>query len=328
MLRGAHSSVIGLCLALPTLAACSGNSSGAAKSADSGAGGFRIQHVIVIALENHDVGSIIGNTTDAPYINGTLIPGYASSSNFVDRLPILVPSEPHYVYMEAGTNAFSDVTFLTDAIPSATNSTSNTAHLSTQLDTAAKSWIAYQEGMDTVTGACPINASTSGYYMPKHDPFVFFQDVSGNPPAADNSRCAAHHKTFDALWADLSSGNMPAYAFVTPDQCHDMHGWTGCPNMNLVRSGDDWLSQYMPDFIAYANSHDAAIFVIWDEGEATPKIPFIAIGPHAKKGYVSSVEVDHGSLVKSVERIFGLPVLDTVTNVNDFSDFYETGAFP
>lgn len=325
MPRRAYFSAIGLCLALPTLVACSGSSSGTAKSADSGAGGFRIQHVIVIAMENHDETSIIGST-NAPYINGTLIPDYASASNFVDRLDLSIPSEPHYVYMEAGTNAFQDYTFLTDAAPSATNSTSSTAHLSTQLDTAGKSWISYQEGLDATSGACPINSSA--FYQPKHDPFIFFQDVSGNPPAADNARCAAHHKTFDALWTDLSSGNLPAYAFVTPDLCHDMHGQAGCPNPNLVQSGDDWLSQHMPDFITYANSHDAAILVIWDEGESTPNIPFIAIGPHAKKGYVSNVEVDHGSLVKSVERIFGLPVLDTVTTVNDFSDFFESGAFP
>ncbi|HEX7480785.1 MAG TPA: hypothetical protein VF331_23490 [Polyangiales bacterium] len=62
------------------------------------------KYVFVIAMENHDANQIYGNTTDAPYINNTLIPAYARATNFNDELPSLV-SEPHYVWMEAGTNA-------------------------------------------------------------------------------------------------------------------------------------------------------------------------------------------------------------------------------
>src|SRR5690348_5987659 len=89
-----------------------------------------IQHVFVIVLENHGASDIYGNTTHAPYINTTLLPLGGRASNFVDKLPSL-PSEPHYVWMEAGTNAFSDRTFTNDNNPSSTNSTSSTAHLST-----------------------------------------------------------------------------------------------------------------------------------------------------------------------------------------------------
>lgn len=41
-----------------------------------------IKHVFVIAMENHDASQIYGNTTDAPYINNTLIPTYAHATNF------------------------------------------------------------------------------------------------------------------------------------------------------------------------------------------------------------------------------------------------------
>src|SRR6266545_7507880 len=36
-----------------------------------------IKFVFVVAMENHDADAIIGNTDDAPYINGTLVPSYA-----------------------------------------------------------------------------------------------------------------------------------------------------------------------------------------------------------------------------------------------------------
>ena len=40
------------------------------------------------------------------------------------------------------------------------------------------SWMGYMEGLDSSTGACPVNSS--GFYAAKHDPFVFFQDVAGS----------------------------------------------------------------------------------------------------------------------------------------------------
>src|SRR5439155_2413439 len=77
--------------------------------------------VFVIPMENEPSSMIYGNTTDAPYIN-SLLPTAASASKFGDELPSL-PSEPHYIWMEAGTNAFTDFTFLSDADPSSSHST-------------------------------------------------------------------------------------------------------------------------------------------------------------------------------------------------------------
>ncbi|HEV7508571.1 MAG TPA: hypothetical protein VGS07_27060 [Thermoanaerobaculia bacterium] len=65
-----------------------------------------LQHVFVIAMENHDSTQIYGNTTDAPYINNTLIPAYAHSTNFNDTLALSIPSEPHYVWMERAPTPF------------------------------------------------------------------------------------------------------------------------------------------------------------------------------------------------------------------------------
>jgi hypothetical protein len=285
----------------------------------------RIQHVFVIALENHDQGSIVGNSRDASYINRELLVKYASGSNFVDRLPLGFPSEPHYVWMEAGTNAFSDHAFGNDDAPSASNSTASSDHLASQLTDKALTWMAYQEGIDATSGVCPIQSS--GYYQPKHDPFIFFRDVSGSPPSKSNADCAAHHKEYGELAGDLKNGAVANYNFITPDQCHDMHGQSGCPNSNKIEAGDDWLRENLPALIAFCDANDGVVFIVWDEGEATSQIPFIAVGPRVKSHYVSTVELDHGSLVKSVETIFDLPVLPKVRATHDFSDLFEAGAF-
>jgi len=285
-----------------------------------------IQHVFVIAMENHDASQIYGNTTDAPYINGTLIPAYAHATNFNDELPALA-SEPHYVYMEAGTNAFTDHTFTTDNNPSSSNSTSSTAHLVTQIKNSATiTWITYQEGQNATTGGCPIAAS--GFYAPKHDPFIFFQDVSGNPPSKTNAYCVAHSKPYSSFAADLAANNIPSYVFITPNLCNDMHGATGCPNSNTIRSGDDWLKAELPRIIAWANTHAGAIFVTWDEGSATTKMPFLAIGPGVKVNFTGTVAYDHGSIIKSIEEIFVLPTLATVSGKNDLANLFQAGFFP
>jgi phosphatidylinositol-3-phosphatase len=285
-----------------------------------------IQHVFVIAMENHDAAQIYGSS-NAPYINGTLIPNYARTTNFNDELPSL-PSEPHYLWMEAGTNAFSDHTFTNDNNPSATNSTGSTAHLVRQItnSTSGVTWMTYQEGQNSTTGACPI--ATSGFYAPKHNPFVFFRDVSGNPPSKSNAFCAAHSKPYSSFAADLAANNLADYVFITPNQCHDMHGQSGCPNSNTVRAGDDWLKAELPRLIDWATLHAGVIFITWDEGSATTKVPFLAIGPGVKANFAGAVAYDHGSLVKSVERIFGLPFLSKVSGKNDFADLFEPGFFP
>jgi hypothetical protein len=296
-------------------------------SAVSAARAGVIQHVFVIVMENHDGSQIYGNTTDAPYINNTLIPSYARSTNFNDELPSLA-SEPHYIWMEAGTNAFSDHTFTTDNVPSKTNSTSSTAHMVTQIKNATSgvTWMSYQEGMNSTTGACPIAAS--GFYAPKHDPFVFFKDVAGNTPSKTNAYCAAHHKPYSSFAADLAANNMAGYVFITPNLCNDMHGATGCPNSNSIRSGDDWLRAELPRIIDWATTHAGTIFITFDEGSATTKMPFLAVGPGVKANYAGAVSYTHSSLVKSVEEILGLPILSTVSGSSDFADLYNAGFFP
>ena len=284
--------------------------------------------VFVIPMENES-SSAIYNSANAPYINGTLLPISANSTNFTDELPSAVPSEPHYVWMEAGTNAFSDRTFLTDADASASNSTSSTAHLVTQLRTANLGWMTYQEGI--AAGTCPVASISGAFYAAKHDPFVFFQDVSGATPSASNAFCAAHHKPYSAFAADLAAGTMPAFVFITPDLCHDMHGASGCPSGNTastnIAAGDTWLSTELPRILAYASTHDAVVYLIWDEGSSNQTIPFLAFGQHVKAG-ASAVSYSHSSLLKSIEEQLGVPVLPSVTAATDFAGMFQAGFFP
>ena len=285
----------------------------------------KIKHVIIVAMENHDAEEIYSDTANAPYIH-SLVEQYARTENFEDELPLEVPSEGHYVWMEAGTHHFSDATFTEDDPPSPSVSTGSTKHLVTQIKaTQGLSWMSYQEGMNTETGSCPIE--DSGFYVPKHNPFIFFRDISGDPPSKDAPYCAAHHKPYSALERDLQ-GELASYVFITPDECHDMHWQRGCPEENPIRTGDRWLKSELPRLIAYADQHDSVIFITFDEGGSTLKLPFLAVGARVKPHYLGMEHYTHSSQLKSVELILGLPPLATVASSNDLSDLFKPGMFP
>ena len=44
--------------------------------------------------------------------------------------------------------------------------------------------------------------------------------------------------------------------------------------------------------------------------------------------YESKVRYSHRSVLKTIDRIFGLPVLDAVRDVPDLSDIFEPGILP
>ena len=285
-------------------------------------------YVFLVLMENHSASQVIGSK-DAPYIN-SLVAAYASATDYTTTVH---PSEPNYIWLEAGSNNTGDITFTSDADPSATNSTNTTQHLATQLTAAGVTWKSYQEGLDANTGLCPITSvGAPENYAAKHNPFVFFQDVSGNPPSATNAFCVAHHAPFSQLAADLSAGNVSSYNFVTPNLCDDMHGAAGCGS-KLVKAGDTWLASNLPQMINWVNAHGGVVLVVWDEGggkAANPPLPFVAVGPHVKAGFASTLPYSHSSTLKSIEEIFGVGLLRGAADpaTNDFADLFVSGFFP
>jgi hypothetical protein len=287
---------------------------------DAGPAGPANKVVFVIAMENAREG-LLESSADFPYLTG-LLPQAARASAFMDLLPDM-PSEPHYLLMEAGTNVFPDHTFSDDDSPSAKNSTASSEHLVTQLGAAGISWTSYQEGMGAETGSCPI--SGAGHYRPRHNPFIFFQDVAGMPPSKTAPMCVAHHEPVSSLASDLTAGKVAAYNFITPDLCHDAHGHDDCAPSD---TSDKWLQATMPAILTYATDHDGVVFVIWDEAHSGAVLPFLALGPHVKPGYVSMTPYDHRSFLKTVQEILGVPPLPASASATDLSDLFVPGQFP
>ncbi|HMG24928.1 MAG TPA: hypothetical protein VK607_26510, partial [Kofleriaceae bacterium] len=111
--------------------------------------------------------------------------------------------------------------------------------------------------------------------------------------------------------------------------CHDMHSNSCTGSSDPIKQGDTWLSQNVPAIINYVNANQGVLLIVWDEPVgSTGTIPLIVVGPHVKPNHANSVQYTHGSLVRSVEAILGLPVLSKVSTDNTFAEFFDAGFFP
>jgi hypothetical protein len=145
--------------------------------------------VFVIVMENHNWAQIAGSKS-APYLNGTLLPAASYATHYYNP-PGIHPSEPNYLWLEAGTN----FGIRNDNAP-ATNHQATKQHLVSLLTAQGLTWKAYQEGISGTR--CPLSAN--GLYAPKHNPMVFFDDVT-NHNSATSASCIAHERPYTELAA-------------------------------------------------------------------------------------------------------------------------------
>jgi len=272
-----------------------------------------VKAVFIILMENHNWNTILGSSS-APYINHTLLPMASYCSQYYNP-PSNHPSLPNYLWLEAGTN----FGILNDGPPSQ-NSQMTKQHLVTQLKSKGISWKAYEEDISGTT--CPLTDVNK--YATKHDPFVYFDDVTNNQNAS-SAYCIAHVRPFTQLASDLSSGKVGKYNFITPNLCDDMHD-TCAPLNNSILQGDTWLSQNVPMILsssAYMNG--GALLITWDEATVGDgPIGMIVLSPLAKGGgYNNSIHYTHGSTLRTFEEIFGVPLLRDATKETDLSDLFK-----
>jgi phospholipase C len=246
-----------------------------------------VDHIAVIAMENHDYGSIIGSRS-APYING-LANRYALAQRMY---AVSHPSLPNYLALTGGsTFGISN---------DCTGCEVHASSLADQLGHAGISWKAYMEGLPR---PCFTGAS-AGDYAKKHDPFVYFSSVLRAPSLCDRV------VPFNRLAADERNGALPEFVWITPNLCHDMHDCS-------VATGDRFLSLVVPPLLQ-ALGPRGLLFLTWDEGSGDfgccrladgGHVVTIVAGPDARPGAVLGLPADHYSVLQTIEDLLGLPRL-------------------
>jgi hypothetical protein len=269
------------------------------------------KHLFVILMENHGTGQILGNAQDAPFLNDLVKqPGVRYATQYFG---VTHPSLPNYLALFSGDTqgifddckAGADVTckpeefvadtddpstagkLLTDAqIATATHK----AHLFSgknlvdQLEAAGHSWKAYMQAMpadNKTLEYAPIGSDgkvIAKLYAQKHSPFMYFADVRNNP------RRLAKVVPYEEFASDLGANTLPDLVWISPDQCHDMHGVSptgaaaikvpecGYPDSGLdhgaIKLGDAYLKETVTAITASQAWKDgAAVVIVWDEDD-------------------------------------------------------------
>jgi len=272
-----------------------------------------IRTVFVIVLENQSWSAVKGSPS-APYLNNTLLPMASYCEGYVN-IPGLHPSLPNYLWMEAGTN-FG----IFDDNDPADDHQNTTNHLVTLLNSAGISWKTYQEDISGNT----IPLTGTGGYAPRHNPFVYFDDVTGtnNPNYAYG---IAHIRPYSEFAGDLTNNTIARYSFITPNICHDGHD--PCyPLYDGIRQADTWLSTQVPKILSSpVFQAGGALFISWDEClDPDQGIGMVVLSPLARGGgYFNTNCYTHSSFLRTAQEIFSVgPFLGEAATAVDLSDLF------
>jgi len=114
---------------------------------------------------------------------------------------------------------------------------------------------------------------------------------------------------------DVKNGNMRTVSWVTPTWADSDHAGSGS------NTGPAWVTSLVNTIGQSKYWDSTAIFIFWDDygGWFDPeapayadydglgmRIPMLIISPYARKGKVSHVHYEHGSILKFIEDQFGL----------------------
>ena len=211
-------------------------------------------HVIWIWMENHSYGQIIGSSS-APYIN-SLARACGLATNYT---AVSHPSLPNYIAATSG-----GTWGVTDDNPPSSHPLAVDSIF--QQASSARS---YEESM-------PANCdpTSSGGYAVKHNPEAYYTPIRSACKANDVPMGTASSGAFSEA---LTTGKLPAFSFVTPNLCDDMHDCS-------IQTGDSWLKTWVPKITASATyrAGNTVLFITWDEDDGSNgnQVATIVISPY------------------------------------------------
>jgi phosphatidylinositol-3-phosphatase len=306
----------------------------------------RPDHVVIVIMENHSYGQIIGSA-DAPNINALALDG----ANFVNAPAdptgatsgshgLRHPSQPNYLELFSGDHqgVLQDGHPGTASEPLSAPPPFATPNLAASLIAAGLKFVSYSEHLPSV-GFDGDSFSTNPVltqYERKHNPVANWQ--AADAPANHHVPLAVN-QPFTAFPTDAAGyAALPTISIVVPDQQNDMHDGS-------VAQGDAWLKTNILDgYYQWAKTHNSLLILTFDEdGDNTPgnQIPTIFAGPMIKPGnyFESNINppdvrppdglitptgtaMTHYNVLRTVEDMYGLPPIGGSANTPAISDVF------
>jgi hypothetical protein len=273
-------------------------------SSSANSNNSRIQHVILVMMENHGDQEIVGNKS-APYTN-QLISQYAFASQYSAVGPDSVDLSNYLGITDGSTNITN---WSSDCLPS--SCWSDYTNIFSLLQNRGLTWKGYAESMPSncygnQSGTMPNTSPPAPWYVPRHNPILYLRDLTNFCSENDVPLGNITLKTGNFFQA-LDNNNLPNFSIIAPNMCDDMHT---CPSgQDQIASGDKWLSNFIPNIISSASFSSTVIFITFDDAGAssTDYIPMIIVGPSTLVNYGQFAgQFNHYSTLATIEDIFGL----------------------
>ena len=252
-------------------------------------------------------------------------PGVAAVVNYLQSLPR--PIDPHcevgHYYLlnnynpgwfGNGKNAYIDDN---PANTPFTIPPSSTPSIGDDLNAHHISWKYYGDQWNNyVPDPYQINYGSNGPNADEYcnicNPFQYDTSIMANP-----AQVAAHIQDTLNLYADIKGGTLPAVSVVKPSGYVDGH-----PASSKLDLFEGFVKKIVDEVQGTAYAKDTVIFITEDEGGGYydsgyvqpldffgdgTRIPLIVVGPYLTRGHISHVYADHVSILKFIERNWGLP---------------------
>lgn len=300
------------------------------------------RHIAIIVLENENASSTWNVGGVAKYLNKTLRPQgvfapnyYATSHLSLGNYIAMISGQPGQPASDSDCEAFS----FWECVQFQRISPTQDRNLADQLEEKSVSWKGYMDSMPSPCFHADYNPAAFGPdpyqgdsqqlpakdYADRHNPFIYFPDIVEN-----DARCKAHVRPYTELADDIVNDTVPAFAFISPDTCHDGHD-APCSDGSVggLKGFDTWLSQNAPPLLDYLAAHDGLLIVTADEDGFSTALPpgccsggptgltpgyggrigLLAVAPGSDKltpGTTVNTSYDHMSLLRTLEDSFGV----------------------
>ena len=186
------------------------------------------------------------------------------------------------------------------------------------------SWAWYSGGWNDALAGHP-----HPVFQYHHQPFAYFAAYADGTDARKK-----HLLDEEEFWKAVKEGTLPAVSFVKPIGPLNEH-----PGYADLMSGQEHIAKMIAAIMASPQWKSTAIIVTYDEnggrwdhvappvadrwGPGT-RVPAVIVSPYAKRGYVDHTPYDTTSILRFIEKRWGLAPLGTRdASVNDLTNAFD-----
>lgn len=265
--------------------------------------------VYLVMFENQEYEKLIGNP-HAPYIN-SLAQQYGLVTNIYANTH---PSIGDYFMVTTGDVVTNDLYF---------SSLYDGDNLARLLGQQGVTWKAYLESLPSVG----YEKDRAYPYVKSHNPFAYFSDIHYIDAQKNNM------VPLDQLNTDISSGTVPSFAYIVPNQQDNMHdcppGMATCTNNDKELWGDQWLQKTIEPILSQPSFQKNGLLIIcWDESwdndsrNGGGHIPVVLVGPNVKRGYQGDTYMQLEAILRLMCETLQVPnTLGAAATAPSMSDF-------